>query len=389
MTRLMTLLPMACDSVGPSYTCTRLLQGMSRNSLSGPLFVNRVRTPLVGLDYRSSLPGPLAALPYRFVANAASRWTERRYLSAIGDGDIAYLWPAVSLRAYEAIRELGIPIVAEAINTRMEYAREILDAAYAAEGLPPGHGITDARIREENEKLAMTSAIFAPSVSVERSLQDAPVAPENVLPASYGVALEYPRPPRRAVPEAGPTVLFVGYGSIRKGLHQLLRAWAMAGIRGKLVLAGKIEPALKQLCADFLNRADVETLGFVHDVDALYERADIFVLPSFEEGDPLVTYEAAAHGLPIVASSIGAGRIGEETGCVIGVDPFDPETIAAALQQLAGSADDMRDWGYRSRAAVADYDWSQVGGRRADQLAAHLGILDQRPRSSVSRPSAP
>lgn len=376
MTRLLTLLPMACDSVGPSYTCTRLLRGMSPHGLYGPLFVNRVRTPLEGLDYRSSLPGPLAALPYRFFGNIVTRSTEQRCLAAIGDGDIAYLWPAVSLRTYEAIRELGIPIVAEGINTRMEYARDILDAAYAAEDLPPGHGITDARIREENEKLAMTSAMFAPSISVELSLQDAPISPENILPASYGAALEYPRLPRRAVPEAGPTVLFVGYGSIRKGLHQLLRAWSMAGISGKLVLAGKIEPAVKQLCADFLNRDDVEALGFVRNVDALYERADIFVLPSFEEGDALVIYEAAAHGLPIVASPIGAGRIGEKTSCVIGVEPSDPETIAAALQRLAGSGDDMQDWGSRSRSAVAAYDWNQVGRRRAGQLAAHFGILD-------------
>jgi glycosyltransferase involved in cell wall biosynthesis len=362
---------------------------MSRRGLCGPLFVNRVRAPLADLEYRSSLPGPLAALPYRSVAHTTTRWTERRYLAAAREGDIAYLWPAVSLRTYEAIHDRGIRIVAEGINTRMEYAREILDAAYAAEGLPPGHGITDARIREENEKLALTSAIFAPANGVECSLKDAPIAPENVLPASYGIDLKPRRPPRRALPEAGPTVLFVGYGSIRKGLHQLLRAWAMAGIRGKLVLAGRLEPALKDLCADCLNRADVEVLGFVRDVEPLYESADIFVLPSFEEGDPLVTYEAAAHGLPIVASPIGSGRIGEATGCVINVDPSDPRTIATALQQLAGSGDDVRDWGNRSRAAVAAYDWIEVGGRRADQLMAHFSLGDQRPRNSASRPSAP
>lgn len=374
MARLLTLLPMACDGVGPSYTCTRLLQGMTGAGLHGPLFVNRVRVPLDGLDYRISLPGPLAKLPYRFVADIGSRRAERRYLGEIGEGDIAYLWPATPLRVYEEVRECGLPIIGEGINTRMEYARDILDAAYAAEGLPPSHGITDARIQEENEKLAMTTAIFAPSAGVERSLRDAPIAPKSVLRASYGVALDHPGPPRRAVPEAGPTVLFVGFGSIRKGLHQLLRAWSMAGIRGRLVLAGKIEPAVQQLCADLLNRPDVEAVGFVRDVETLYERADIFVLPSFEEGDPLVTYEAAAHGLPIIASPMGAGRMGEETGCVIGIDPVEPESIAAALRRLAGSHDEMLDWGSRSRTAVADYSWTKVGRRRAELLVTYLGL---------------
>lgn len=372
--RLLTLLPMACDGVGPSYTCTRLLQGMATQGLQGPLFVNRVRAPLNDVEYRCTLPGPLAALPHRLVANTASRLTERRYLAALRDDDIAYLWPAAPLSVYEAVRERDLPVVGEGINTRMEYAREILDAVYDAEGLPPGHGITDARIWEENQKLALTTAFFAPSAGVEQSLLKSPIAPENILPTSYGVTLADAGTPRRPVPEAGPVVLFVGFGSLRKGLHQLLKAWSMAGIRGKLVLAGKIEPALQERYADHLNRPDVEVLGFVQNVQSLYENADIFVLPSFEEGDPLVTYEAASHGMPIIASPMGAGRIGEETGCTIDIDPAELETIVEALRRLAKNSDDLLECGRRCHAAVADYSWTKVGQRRAERLALHLGF---------------
>lgn len=365
---------MACDGVGPSYTCTRLLQGMATRGLHGPLFVDRVRAPLDGIDYRSSLSGPFAALPYQLIAETAQRRTEHRYLAALRHDDIAYLWPAASLAAYEAARERGLPVVGEGINTRMAHAREVLDAVYAAEGLSPGHGITDARIREENEKLALTTAFFAPSVGVEQSLVGSPIPPENILPTSYGVVLKDAAPPRRAVPEAGPIILFVGYGSLRKGLHQLLKAWAVAGLRGKLVLAGRIEPALQDLCADHLNRPDVELLGFVQNVAPLYESADMFVLPSFEEGDPLVTYEAAAQGLPVIASPAGAGRIGDNTDCIIGIDPAEPESIVEALRQLADDYDYLRERGARCRAAVEDYSWTKVGQRRADALADHLEL---------------
>ena len=366
---------MACDGVGPSYTCTRLLQGMASRDLAGPLFVNRARAQLDGIDYRASLPGPLAAAPYRFVSDRATRRTNRRFLSEILKGDIAYLWPAAPLDVYRKVHDMGLPIVAEGINTRMEHARAILDAAYAAEGLEPGHGITQDRIDEENAKLQLTTAIFAPSAGVEASLAGA-IDADRILPASYGVALDQHRPPRRAVPEEGPTVLFVGSGSIRKGLHQLLRAWARAGIKGRLLIAGTIEPAVQTLCADLLNRDDVQTLGFVNDVEPLYEQADVFVLPSYEEGDPLVTYEAAAHGLPIIASAMGAGRIGAETGCNLPVDPDQPETIVDALQALAGSPDALRERGERSAAAVKAYSWMDVGARRADQLVRHLGRAD-------------
>lgn len=372
--RLLTLLPMPCDGVGPSYTCTKLLSGMAGRGLAGPLYANRVRAPLPTLDYRVALPGPLAKLPYRYVSGMASRLTVSRYLAEVREGDIAYLWPSAPLEVYEAVRARGLPIIGEGINTRMESARDILDAVYAAEGLPPSHGITEARIREENEKLAMTTAIFAPSLGVETSLKGSPLQSGGVLRASYGVALDERRPPRRQVPEDGPTVLFVGSGGIRKGLHQLLRGWAASGVRGRLMLAGTIEPSLRSLCADLLDRPDVEALGFVRDVDALYERADVFVLPSFEEGDPLVTYEAAAHGLPIIASPMGAGRIGEETDCALVVDPTAPDTIAEALRLLCKSPGEMEARGERSLAAAANYSWDDVGARRAEMLLAHLGL---------------
>jgi glycosyltransferase involved in cell wall biosynthesis len=333
-----------------------------------------VLAPLEGIDYRSSLPRPMSAIPHRLIANAASRLTERRYLAALGDDAIAYLWPNASLSVYEAAHDLGLPIVGEGINTRMEFARDVLDAVYVAEGLPPGHGITDERVKEENQKLEMTAAFFAPSIGVEQSLSKSPLAPENVLQTSYGVMLSGSVPKRRTLFDGGLAVLFVGSGSFRKGLHKLLQAWSMAGIHGRLILAGRIEPALKDIYSEYLNRTDVEVLGFVQNVQTLYETADVFVLPSFEEGDPLVTYEAAAHGIPIVASAMGAGRIGEKTGCVIDIDPAEPETIVQALRQLANSRDDLSYWGSRCLAAVTDYSWTKVGQLRAEMLAEHLGL---------------
>ena len=91
-------------------------------------------------------------------------------------------------------------------------------------------------------------------------------------------------------------------------------------------------------------------------------------MPSLEEGGPQVTYEAAAYGLPIIASPMGASRMGELGDCVILVDPEDTDAMASALARLAESEEERATWGARARAAVQKYDWPLVGMDRTRKL---------------------
>ena len=61
------------------------------------------------------------------------------------------------------------------------------------------------------------------------------------------------------------TVLFVGLACVRKGIHLLLKAWARAKLKGRLVLAGDIDSRGRQRCAEQLNRSDVMC---VHSISA-------------------------------------------------------------------------------------------------------------------------
>jgi glycosyltransferase involved in cell wall biosynthesis len=112
----------------------------------------------------------------------------------------------------------------------------------------------------------------------------------------------------------------------------------------------------------------VTVAGYVQDVRTLYREADIFVMPSLEEGGPQVTYEAAAHGVSIIASPMGASRMGESGECLMVVDPYDTDAMASALTRLATSDEERAIWGARARAAVQSYDWPLVGMDRARKL---------------------
>ena len=122
-------------------------------------------------------------------------------------------------------------------------------------------------------------------------------------------------------------VLFVGSLIARKGLPLLVEA-AKKVVKdqsdtkfllvGDGPLKGQLDISLKKLNLSgsfvFLNKVKEETLP------AIYNSADVFVLPSIQEGQGIVLLEAQASGLPVVAFDIGgvneAVRNGE-TGLLV------------------------------------------------------------------------
>jgi glycosyltransferase involved in cell wall biosynthesis len=321
---------------------------------------------------RDAVPPFLRSLSCRRPWRHVRQWrAERQFLRRLKPHDIAYIWPAVSLATYEAVRARGSMLVMERINCHRATARPILDEAYDRLGWPAAHGISNGDIAEESRKLHLADYVFCPSPFVRQSMLDAGIAADKLLDASYGWDPVRFEGEGRALPAIdGFTALFVGLACVRKGTPLLLKAWARAGIRGRLVLAGEVAPDVASHCADELNRSDVIWLRHCPDVVSVYRTADVFVLPTLEEGSPLVSYEAMACGLPCLTSPMGAGRIirnGQE-GVVL--PPYAEEAWIDALRRLARDSELRKLLGRAARRRVADFTWSLVGERRRRQLEA-------------------
>jgi glycosyltransferase involved in cell wall biosynthesis len=109
----------------------------------------------------------------------------------------------------------------------------------------------------------------------------------------------------------------VGRLAPEKGLDTLIRAWPEVRLRfptAQLVLFGEgpERPGLEGL-AESLGLAlgpgnAVEFAGRVADSTGALRNADLFVLPSREEGMSIALLEAMALGIPVVASSIEGNR---------------------------------------------------------------------------------
>jgi glycosyltransferase involved in cell wall biosynthesis len=162
-------------------------------------------------------------------------------------------------------------------------------------------------------------------------------------------------------------VLCVAAMSRRKGHAVLLEAFASV-LRevppARLTLAGDgAERAFLEARARELGITDsVRFLGAVaHDrMGALYDEADVFCLPSFAEGVPVVLMEAMAMRVPVVATEImGVPELVEHGTSGLLVPPARPDALAQALIQLLGDGALRRRMGEEGRRRVAsDYDAS-------------------------------
>jgi glycosyltransferase involved in cell wall biosynthesis len=128
---------------------------------------------------------------------------------------------------------------------------------------------------------------------------------------------------------------FVGSEWERKGLEPLIAALAQAPEWTLLVAGGGDEPRYRQLAEQHGVAGRVRWLGVTDDVQRVYAAADAFVLPSSYETFSLVTFEAAASGLAILATPVNGVRElirDRENGLLI---EREPGQIAERLRLLA------------------------------------------------------
>ncbi len=240
-------------------------------------------------------------------------------------------------------------------------------------GAVPGHTITEASVVAEQAALEAADYVFCPNKMVEASLLENGLSPSQIIPASYGwEPARFHGTTKLLEPCDGITLVFAGTIGVRKGCHLLLEHWARSNVRGRLVLAGAMEPIIKEKYAALLARDDVVVLDFVADIGAIYRSADAFVFPSLEEGGPQVTYEACGCGLPVITTPMGAGRIIRHLQNGFVLDPFDAVSWIEAIRLLAEDKKRRADMSAAAAQRAQLFRWDIVAERRRKQVLQRL-----------------
>jgi glycosyltransferase involved in cell wall biosynthesis len=162
-------------------------------------------------------------------------------------------------------------------------------------------------------------------------------------------------------PDGPVTVGFVGRMLADKGVRTLMAARQILRASQtpcEFLLAGTPDPANPtSISEEELLRWSAEPgvtfLGNVNDIETVWRRSHIAVLPSRREGLPKSLLEAAACGRPLIASDAPGCRevvLHEKTGLLVPVD--DPHELAAAISRLVASAEERSLFGVAARRLV-------------------------------------
>jgi glycosyltransferase involved in cell wall biosynthesis len=232
--------------------------------------------------------------------------------------------------------------------------RKVFDAAdlvvapsgWAAESIASEYGVTP-------DRLLTAPFAIAPGTNGERPLAD-PVNPR-------------------------PRIAFVGSDWKRKGGDRLLR-WHQQHWSDSTELHLCTPVAPPSGCRNVVHHA---AMSRDEVVTRFLPSMDIFVLPTWNDMSPHVVGEAAAAGLPIVASDIGgiSDMVVDGTSGLL-LAPSDEQGFVEALNRLLGDPELRRKMGVAARRHVERSTAETAYDVVLDRLVA-LGHAGQRARRSI------
>jgi glycosyltransferase involved in cell wall biosynthesis len=159
------------------------------------------------------------------------------------------------------------------------------------------------------------------------------------------------------IPPGKRVALHVGHLRTERNVQQLLKldeSWHAVLVVSTLTAAEQNETLRAQL-----ESAENVTLidWYLPNIEQLYQLADVYLFPVVQAHGcidvPLSALEAAACGIPVVATAYGELKelIGKPG--FYGIDSFEPERLNAVMQVAASESTDPRQ-------SVLEYDWKNA-----------------------------
>lgn len=198
-----------------------------------------------------------------------------------------------------------------------------------------------------------------------------------VLPNKINLERFHPTASQPASPAGGlradhsdvKTILFVHWLSKRKGADMIVPIAKylsqILNTKYKILVVGSgpyKEELLKEIKENNLENC-IEFIGFVPNKDIVdyYRKADLFILPSMEEGFPMSLLEPMAMGVPYVAFDVGAVReLSPEIAQRFLVKSGDVELFAHKIESLLSDQETYKNFQKEELEKIKEYSMDNV-----------------------------
>jgi glycosyltransferase involved in cell wall biosynthesis len=195
--------------------------------------------------------------------------------------------------------------------------------------------------RARQHVLQKVARFIAPSGALAWSLRESGFPADRIVNIPHGLPEgDFVVRPREAIPErrfvhllcVGRLVPGKGVQYLLEALDQIRQAYPNLNLILTVAGDGWYQPELERLCASLGLTAVVRFVGAQSRsrLPELYAEADLVVLPSLSEIFPYVALEAAATGVPVVATNVGGIPEILGDGAFL-VPPMDPEALAEGI----------------------------------------------------------
>lgn len=265
--------------------------------------------------------------------------------------DQCYLFTQVGLESMKWAQRASIPTILESPNGHIRNFRRVYDEESARWCGAPFHGHPTLAMveRVENEYL-LAGRIRVSSEWSKRSMLSHGVTGKEIGMFEQPINLSRFTPNANPPPAEGPLrVCYVGSLDLRKGFVYLLRAAKLLGGNIDLEIVGATGDSSSRKLFE-RESAGLNLRCAPGDPIPAYQRAELFVFPTLEDGSPFAVGEAMASGLPVIVTDCcGAAdwvAPGESGWVVPGADS---EALAKALEDARHRRKDLRAMGRRAR----------------------------------------
>ena len=261
-----------------------------------------------------------------------------------------FLYSGYALEAFTMVEGLDLPkllfvyhpegVVAQEIFTK-DFAQhpEVADSHRAhAQHMRPGEA---ERVRLE---IAMADAIVCASnitAAAVRGLLGGQNKPVGVVPYGCHAGPTLASRPADSPAKTRPGVLFVGQGNQRKGLHHLIKVWGrgLHDLADLTLVINNTDPGIAKMLEQSPFKPRVLQRLTKQQLQAEYDRADIFVLPSLLEGFGLVYLEALSAGCYVIGThNTGLPDLQAPADVATVISAGDLEALHSALESGINNA---------------------------------------------------